>query len=200
MYNYRLSYVSTVAGETHVAVVYADTGIALVAQPAYNIRDLGAGAYLYVTAAMPDGQGGAVAITNGGVLVALAVVSPQETENADEKVSQVAADITAAHGAGLYTGGFPNPPGTHRLSGFEQDAGGNPVDGSVIKATVVSTPQVSTSGIVETGSKITHSNAAGYWYLDLLAGVEYSIDIAAAGVKGKLVQLAADTDFRTLLP
>jgi hypothetical protein len=140
MYNYRLSYVSTAAGETHVAVVYADTGIALVAQPAYNIRDLGAGAYLYVTAAMPDGQGGAVAITNGGVLVALAVVSPQETENADEKVSQVAADITAAHGAGLYTGGFPNPPGTHRLSGFEQDAGGNPVDGSVIKATVVSTP------------------------------------------------------------
>lgn len=79
-YSYRLLYSSDAAGETHTATVYGDDGNALASQPAGNIRDLGSGLYLYVTAAMPDSQGGAVKILNGATLVSGGVVSPPETE------------------------------------------------------------------------------------------------------------------------
>lgn len=81
-YSFRMAYSSSAAGETHTATVYSDDGTALGSQPAYNIRDLGAGAYLYVTAAMPAGHGGCVIIKNGGTLVTGGVVSPEETEGA----------------------------------------------------------------------------------------------------------------------
>jgi hypothetical protein len=84
MYIYALNYIDGAgagAGAGHVVTVYDSAGVLLGVQPAFTKLDLGHGAYLAITSAMPNGQVGAVKIVDGaGILLANGEVNPLTTE------------------------------------------------------------------------------------------------------------------------
>jgi hypothetical protein len=95
-YPYDLTFFAGQAGLTLTASVVDKASVPLGAQPAYNIRSLGDGWYLYTTDAMPDGTRGSVKILNGGTVVSAGPVNPRENENADVKTSSVSISPLAA--------------------------------------------------------------------------------------------------------
>lgn len=69
-----------------------------------------------------------------------------------------------------------------RVYGNERSGLDDPVDGRVVYVEIAAPPQVTASAILEATRKSTYSNAAGYWFFDLVIGKSYRVLIPEAGV------------------
>lgn len=99
---------------------------------------------------------------------------------------------------------FPIPgpatsPNLCRVYGFEY-LNGSPVAGRSVTAKLVDLPQANGSVILEGSDDATTTDADGFWHLDLVRGLSYSLRIVEAGI-ARTVEIPdqGSLDLRTVL-
>ncbi len=95
-YPYQTAFYAETAGRTFTASLRELDGTAAATQPTFTVVDEGDGFYAVHCADMPAGHRGRVRVLEGATIVAVAVVEPRESENADVLTSEGILDEALA--------------------------------------------------------------------------------------------------------
>ena len=107
---------------------------------------------------------------------------------------------TLASALGAAVGVSAAEAGKCRVYGNERTGLDEPVDGRVVYIELGNAPQVTSGAILETTRKGTYSNAAGYWFFDLVIGKSYRVLLPEAGIDETLTVPDQESfDFREYL-